>query len=69
MVFEIGKCYRHTTGLQMHVIGEVETMARGKGLLAEQYGIGDELTQVGTLPENAVNWSEITIEEWENNFS
>lgn len=27
MVFEIGKCYKHATGLQIHVIGEVETNA------------------------------------------
>ena len=69
MIFEIGKCYEHATGLQMHIIGEVATMMRGKGLLAEQYGNGNELTQVGTFPENAVNWNEIAMEKWESNFS
>lgn len=69
MVFEIGKCYVHTTGMQMHIIGEVKTMMRGEGLLAETYGVDEELMQVGTLPENAVNWQEISLEEWMSNFS
>ena len=68
MVFEIGKCYKHNTGMQIKILGEVTTHMRGKGLLAETYGSYVELYQVGTDEEAAVNWHLIPSEEFENNF-
>ena len=68
IIFEVGKYYEHTTGRQLHVICEVETAMRGKGLLAEQYGVGEELIILGTSPDNAVNWKEISLFRWESNF-
>lgn len=35
MVFEIGKCYEHSSGEQLYVCGEVNTAAYGKCLIAE----------------------------------
>lgn len=68
MVFEIGKYYKHTTGHQIHIISEIETTLRGRGLLAETNG-HDELCVVGIMEENAVGYTEITREEWMKNFS
>lgn len=56
MVFEVGKCYEHTTGKKMRIISEVDTYFYGHGLLAEtntgQYEI------VGMKEEHTINWKE-----------
>jgi len=68
IVFEIGKCYRHTTGQEMHVIGELDTVMYGNTLVAETTKNTD-LTCVGRSHHNAVNWKEISHQEWMKNFS
>lgn len=68
MIFELDKYYRHTTGYEIHILCEGETTLRGKGLIAETNG-KEELTIVGNKEENAINFIEITKEEWMKNFS
>lgn len=68
MVFEKGKYYKHNTGVTLHVICDIETKMRGKGLLAECNGCREELCVVGLLPENTVGFVEITINEWDEGF-
>jgi hypothetical protein len=66
MVFEVGKCYRHTTGFEISIVAEIETVMYGSCLVAEDaYG---ELHPFGKREDNAVNYSEITKEEWMRNF-
>ena len=67
MKFEIGKFYRHTTGQELSILCEAETTIRGKGLVAETND-HNELILVGTNVENAINYVEITKEEWMKNF-
>lgn len=56
LIFEVGKCYEHTTGKKMRIISEVDTYFYGHGLLAEtntgQYEI------VGMKEEHTINWKE-----------
>lgn len=68
MVFEIGKCYRHTTGEELSIAGEVDTVMYGKCLLAES-NYKPNLIPVGRDESAAVNWTEISKEEWMKNFS
>ena len=65
MVFEIGKYYKHTTGVLMHVLCEEETTMYGKGLLADG-GMVELFTVVGNTEDAAVNWVEIGVKEWED---
>ncbi len=67
MGFEAGKYYRHTTGKEIHVLTEVETTQWGKILIAEA-NFNSEIIAVGTYIGSAVNYSEISREEWEKNF-
>jgi hypothetical protein len=67
MVFEVGKCYQHTTGTQITLVEEIFSGWLGKHYVA--------LTPNGTFKafmpkqENIENWHEITEEEWLKNFS
>jgi len=65
--FEAGKCYRHTTGKEINVLVEVETTQWGKVLVAES-NFNSEIIAVGKYIGSAVNYSEISREEWEKNF-
>jgi hypothetical protein len=67
MGFEVGKCYRHTTGKEISVLVEVETTQWGKALVAEA-NFNSEIIAVGTYIGSSVNWTEISREEWEKNF-
>lgn len=67
MVFEIGKCYQHTTGSQIKIIGEVNSTLYGDSLMAEESD--GSFRPVGKTEDNAANWREITEEEWMKNFS
>jgi hypothetical protein len=67
MGFEVGKCYRHTTGKEISVLVEVETTQWGKALIAEA-NFNSEIIAVGTYIGSSVNWTEISREEWEKNF-
>lgn len=68
MKFEIGKFYRHTTGEELAILGEVETTLYGKCLVAESSDHVD-LKPVGKDESNAENYVEITKNEWMKNFS
>lgn len=56
MKFEIGKCYKHTSGKKMRIIAETDTYFYGHCLLAEYDSA--EYIPVGAEEENAVNWVE-----------
>ncbi len=68
MVFETGKFYRHTTGQDLAILGELETTMYGKCLVAESNKSGD-LIPVGSDESATQNYIEITKEEWMKNFS
>jgi hypothetical protein len=60
--FELGKYYQHTTGSKLYICGIGETHFYGSSLIAEnEYG---ELAPVGKNEENAVNYHEITKNEF-----
>lgn len=67
MVFELGKVYQHTTGIQIKIVGEASTTLYGECLVSEDYY--GTLKPVGTDTSNAENWFEITEDEWMKNFS
>jgi hypothetical protein len=67
MKFEVGKCYQHNGGSQIKVIGEVNSTIYGNCLMAEHSD--GRFYPVGQTEDNAVNWHEITEEEWLKNFS
>jgi hypothetical protein len=67
MVFEVGKFYRHTTGLEYSIIGKLETTMWGKTLIAETNS--SDLEAVGEDMYATVNFEEISREEWMKNFS
>lgn len=72
MRFEIGKCYRHTTGLEMKVIGELTTVMWGEPtLIAEQNAPFrmTELVPIGRDESSAVNWVEISEDEFMKSYS
>ena len=56
MIFEVGKCYEHTTGKKMRIIGEMNTYFYGNALIGETDLC--EYVPVGTKEANAVNWKE-----------
>lgn len=56
MIFEIGKCYVHTTGHKIRIIARVNTWFYGEGLLAETDKA--EYMIVGEEEWNAVNYTE-----------
>jgi hypothetical protein len=56
MRFEIGKFYKHTTGMCLSILCEQETMMYGKALLAEQTLVGQPFIAVGSDEDSAVNF-------------
>lgn len=67
MKFELNKCYRHNGGEEMKIVGEADTTVYGKSLIGEsRYG---NLSPVGYLEDNAINWTEIPESEWMKNFN
>jgi hypothetical protein len=67
MVFEIGKCYRHESGLELKIVGEAIPTLYGQCLVAE--GTDGNLHPVGMREENTLNFTEISEEEWMKNFT
>ncbi len=67
MCFQLGKYYKHTTGYCLHIVGALETTMWGLTLIAET--TGNKLIAVGRDEASAVNYSEITKEEWMRYFS
>ena len=68
MKFELGKCYQHTSGEMMSIIGKANTCLYGDVLVAETSD-SSSLMPVGTDDDAAVNWSEITKGKWLSIFS
>ena len=68
MVFEIGKFYKHATGQCLSIVGKLTTTMFGDTLIAEQNDSID-FQAVGSDDSSAVNYKEITKEEWMKNFS
>lgn len=65
MKFELGKYYQHTTGSKLYICGLGETIIYGSCLVGEdEHG---DLIAVGKSEENAVNYSEITKEQFRHN--
>lgn len=60
--FWVGGYYRHTTGDTLHVLGELTTRMYGPALIAE--APDGALTPLGKDPSCAVNFREITAEEF-----
>jgi len=69
MLFEIGKCYEHITGVRMKILCEAETTQWGNTLIAEEGKHGHGLISVANDIDCNVNWTEITEDEWMTNFS
>ena len=68
MVFEVGKFYKHTTGRCLAILCQQETMMYGDTLIAEQSGTQESFMAVGKDEDSAVNFHEISKDEWEANF-
>ena len=68
MKFEVGKFYKHTTGHCLAILCEQETTMYGKTLLAEHTCEGDGFIAVGMDEARAINYHEISREEWLLNF-
>jgi len=67
MIFEIGKCYKHTTGSLLKIIGAADSTMYGLGLVAEHSDI--TLSIVGNEECHTANYTKISDEEWMRNFS
>jgi hypothetical protein len=68
MVFEEGKYYQHTSGHKLSILGRLPTTMWGSStLIAEQ----DDATllAVGDDVSSAVNYREITRDQWMESFS
>jgi hypothetical protein len=67
MKFKVGKCYEHTTGLQIKIIGRCKSTMFGKCLVAETDS--NTFVPISKDEEAAVNFKEISNDEWMKNFS
>jgi hypothetical protein len=65
MLFETGRCYKHTTGLSMHIIANLDTTLWGFTMIAEQSN--GKLIPVNR--QSTDNWKQISREEWLSNFN
>lgn len=63
--FELGKYYKHTTGTKIYICGLGETYYHGRCFIGENER--GELSPVGNGKENAINYSEITKDDFVNN--
>ena len=52
MLFEIGKCYKHITGVRMKILCEAETTQWGNTLIAEEGKHGHGLISVANDIDN-----------------
>jgi len=68
MKFELGKCYRHSSGGEMFICGMACTTTYGTCLVAETNNSCD-LKPIGMDEDAAQNWAEIPRSEWMKNFS
>ena len=65
--FALGRCYRHTTGLDMKIIGTADSTLYGIGFVSET--ADGSYSIVGRRVENAIGWVEISNELWMANFN
>ena len=68
MQFEIGKYYKHSSGMCMHIIGGVKSTLYGWTLVGEQHKCSDFIP-VGSSNTASVNWTETNEENWMTGFS
>lgn len=61
MRFEIGKCYRHTSGKQIYICGSVHSFIYGLTTIAETND--GEFIPIGLDESHSVNWSELKAPE------
>jgi len=62
--FQIGKYYKHDyDGEMMHVVSEGDTTFWGKVMIAE-FAHKNKLLPVGTTPDHANGWHEISASTW-----
>lgn len=61
-VFEIGKYYQHSMGRRISILCWAETYFHGRCMIAEESD--GCFTPVGADEANAVNWEEISREQW-----
>lgn len=66
--FEVGKCYRHAAGEEIHVLGITETDISGACMFAESNRDIHGLKMLGMDADARENWSEISVETWKRNF-
>lgn len=64
MIFEVGKFYKHTSGVHVAIRGKVKTTMWGETLVGESTGDSYGLVPVGEDEASAINFVEITEEEW-----
>ena len=68
MRFKIGKCYEHTTGKQIKIVGVAQTTLSGMALVAESSDSIELRSVGGESDDYAVNYKEISEEKWMKNF-
>ena len=66
--FELGKCYKHSSGIEMKIVGIVDSTLYGNTFIGEKDN--GKFSAVGIGKGGySVNWYEISEEEWMKNFS
>ncbi len=66
--FELGKCYEHSSGRQMHICGIMDTIGYGTSFCAEEQREFSPVTM--NDKDSTVGWREISKETFfNNNFS
>lgn len=69
MYFEIGKYYKHTSGLKIAILGIVTSTMYGRALVAERSDMPDFMPVAYNLEDATEGWEEITEDEWLECFS
>ncbi len=69
MTFRIGRCYKHNTGSMLKIVGACHTTLYGWALMAECAGDRERFIAVGSDEASTANYTEITEEEWMENFN
>jgi len=67
MIFELGKYYKHTSGTYLKIVGIAETTIYGTCFIAEEE-CGQTFTPVGKTEDHAMNYVEVSKEEYINNY-
>lgn len=62
MAFKLGKCYMHSSGSMLKIVGLVDTTTYGICLVAEE--VNGNLKPVGMDNDASQYWSEVTEDMW-----